>query len=188
MNHVARLLVTGFAAFLVSLSIQPGVAYGQLKMAMVRVDGLSCPFCAYGLEKKLKAIEGVGEVKIDLKAGIAHLWPKEESWIAMEAVKKAVKEGGFTPRAIMLTVEGAVSEETDGETGLTKVVLQVSGTDRNFLLLEDPEGDGPKVMGHVSSGDQVLAAGRLYDHKPVVNGSRLPQGLIVERLELVTGS
>ena len=36
----------------------------------LRVDGLVCPFCAYGIEKKLNAIDGVDEVVIDLNHGL----------------------------------------------------------------------------------------------------------------------
>lgn len=28
----------------------------------IEVAGLACPFCAYGIEKKLRAIEGVGRL------------------------------------------------------------------------------------------------------------------------------
>jgi len=30
----------------------------------VQVDGLSCPFCAYGLEKKLRRVDNVAELEI----------------------------------------------------------------------------------------------------------------------------
>jgi len=33
----------------------------------IRVDGPACPFCAYGLEKKLKRVEGVKDLEIDLE-------------------------------------------------------------------------------------------------------------------------
>lgn len=36
----------------------------------MRVDGLACPFCAYGIEKKLKAIDGVSDIKVDLDKGL----------------------------------------------------------------------------------------------------------------------
>ncbi|MDX1629678.1 MAG: heavy-metal-associated domain-containing protein, partial [Fulvivirga sp.] len=35
----------------------------------VEVDGLSCPFCAYGLEKKLKNLDGVTNIKVDIENG-----------------------------------------------------------------------------------------------------------------------
>ena len=36
----------------------------------LRVDGLACPFCAYGIEKKLGALEGVQSVETNIKDGV----------------------------------------------------------------------------------------------------------------------
>ena len=64
----------------------------------IEVDGLSCPFCAYGLEKKLMELKGVESIDIDLEAGLVIL----ETTIALEEndLRRAVEEAGFTPRAI----------------------------------------------------------------------------------------
>lgn len=35
----------------------------------LHVDGLSCPFCAYGLEKKLGEVEGVQSLETNIKDG-----------------------------------------------------------------------------------------------------------------------
>ena len=67
----------------------------------VRVDGLSCPFCAYGLEKKLLEIEGVKAVKISIDDGEALLTLDKDTEIATETIKKEVKKAGFTPREIV---------------------------------------------------------------------------------------
>ena len=36
----------------------------------MRVDGLACPYCAYGIEKKLKAIDGVQKIDVNLDDGL----------------------------------------------------------------------------------------------------------------------
>ena len=33
----------------------------------LRVDGLACPYCAYGIEKKIKALGGVDKGSIEIK-------------------------------------------------------------------------------------------------------------------------
>jgi len=82
----------------------PQLAYGEMhggqKVVVVRVDGLSCPFCAYGLEKKLKNMEGVDKVEIRIDKGIAIVTMKEGQSVNLEKVKEAVKKAGFTPRKI----------------------------------------------------------------------------------------
>ncbi|MDQ3269572.1 MAG: heavy-metal-associated domain-containing protein [Pseudomonadota bacterium] len=32
----------------------------------LRVDGLACPFCAYGIEKQLSKLDGVARVETDI--------------------------------------------------------------------------------------------------------------------------
>ncbi len=57
---------------IVVLSFLPVIQIrAEISEVTVSVKGLSCPFCIYGLEKKLKRGEEVGDVQIDLRSGIA---------------------------------------------------------------------------------------------------------------------
>lgn len=69
----------------------------------IEVKGLSCPFCAYGLEKKLKEIEGATDVEIDIKEGLAMFRIAENKQPEEEQLRKAVKDAGFTPEAITIS-------------------------------------------------------------------------------------
>jgi len=79
--------------------------------AKVRVDGLACPFCAYGLEKKLKAVEGVTGLEIDLDEGLAIVHFAEDARVDEDVLAEKVREAGFTPRGI------TVEEPSEGTTG-----------------------------------------------------------------------
>ena len=103
-------------------------AQAQVEAISIRVDGLSCPFCAYGLEKKLKKIEGVDEVKINVDKGLADLHHKTGESIAVERLNDAVADAGFTPREITAIVVGTV-EEHEGT-----FVLKNLGSDFIFIL------------------------------------------------------
>ncbi len=59
---VSVFLVLGFLA-------GPGQAQETNAVYALQVDGLACPFCAYGIEKQLLAIEGVQTVETDIKSG-----------------------------------------------------------------------------------------------------------------------
>lgn len=76
----------------------PNISVQQI---IVRVDGASCPFCAFGLEKKLGQIEGVAGVTMDLKGGTATVTFKKGSTVSEQALRQAVEEAGFTPREII---------------------------------------------------------------------------------------
>ena len=67
----------------------------------VQVDGLSCPFCAYGLEKKLSDLDGVDSIKIDIENGMLTLIVQEDKTINEEVIKEKIKEAGFTPGEIV---------------------------------------------------------------------------------------
>ena len=66
----------------------------------VQVDGLACPFCAYGLEKKLKPLPGVTAVRIDYQAGWVDLTLGDGATLEEATIRRAVRAAGFTPRAI----------------------------------------------------------------------------------------
>ena len=36
---------------------------------IIEVGGLACPFCAYGIEKRLKKIDGIAELSVLLEEG-----------------------------------------------------------------------------------------------------------------------
>ena len=62
----------------------------------IEVDGLACPFCAYGIEKKLNASPGVERVETDIKHGVVIVTMDDGAALDETAAKRAVKEAGFT--------------------------------------------------------------------------------------------
>ena len=62
--------------FLIFLGLIP-IAEAQVSRVTVAVDGMSCPFCAFGVEKRLKKVNGVDSVAVDLKSGLVKLTVQE---------------------------------------------------------------------------------------------------------------
>jgi len=77
------------------VSLIAGSAMAQTKH-VIGVDGMSCPFCAYGLEKKLKKVKDVESVTIDLNEGEVVVIAKAGATIKEESLRKAVYDAGFT--------------------------------------------------------------------------------------------
>ncbi len=67
------------------------------------VDGLACPFCAYGIEKRLSAIEGVESVETDVKSGQVVVTLAEGMNLSEEVARQAVEDAGFTLRSLKQT-------------------------------------------------------------------------------------
>ncbi len=63
------------------------------------VDGLACPFCAYGVEKKVGGLEGVEKLDIDIDVGVVAVTMAEGATLDEAAAKRAVDEAGFSLRA-----------------------------------------------------------------------------------------
>lgn len=66
----------------------------------LRVDGLACPFCAQGLEKKLMSLEGTERVTVLLDDSLVRVWTLPGSYVEDDPIEKAVKDAGFLLREI----------------------------------------------------------------------------------------
>lgn len=77
----------------------------EKNLIKVRVDGLSCPFCAYGLEKKFIKNESVENLKIDFDKGLVTFSLKKGKSIDEKTIKKIVKDAGFTPKEVIFPVK-----------------------------------------------------------------------------------
>nr|MBS0038185.1 heavy-metal-associated domain-containing protein [Saprospiraceae bacterium] len=78
----------------------------------VRVDGLGCPFCAYGLEKKFKEVKEISDIEVNLEKGILTYRVPSSQQMEFAEVKKLVDDAGYTP--ISISVErgdGTVEKE-----------------------------------------------------------------------------
>lgn len=65
----------------------------------MRVDGLACPYCAYGIEKKLNAIDGVEKIDIDLENGLVIVNVTDGVKLSDEQMTQLFNDSGFTYRS-----------------------------------------------------------------------------------------
>jgi copper chaperone CopZ len=119
-------LILGLIIFILGIFIE--IAPAEPAKVRVKLDGLVCTFCAYNLEKKLKRVEAVEDLKILVNAGLAELNIKEGKPIDVDGIKKAVKDSGFTPREIHITLKGRI-ENIDG-----RIILRVDNVSDIFIL------------------------------------------------------
>lgn len=94
MNTSAKVLTGMILGLLMQTAWAAGTHYDM------RVDGLACPFCAYGVEKKLKEIDGVSDIKVDLEKGIVSVNAAEGTVLTEEQMKKLFNDSGFTYRSM----------------------------------------------------------------------------------------
>lgn len=72
----------------------------EIQKVEVRVDGMSCMFCAYSLEKKFSGLEFVEKLEINVKEGILSFRIPSDTEFSDEDIEERVRDAGFTPREI----------------------------------------------------------------------------------------
>ncbi len=82
-------------------------AAAQQEVYALYVDGLACPFCAYGIEKELTGLDGVEKVEVDINKGVVVVTAAEGARIPEASLRQAVDNAGFTLRK----VEGPESKQ-----------------------------------------------------------------------------
>ena len=101
-------ILTGTCVFMA------GIALAQVSALTVAVDGMACPFCAFGVEKRLKTVKGVAAVAVNMQAGTASLKAGEGESIHFHEVPNAVKDAGFTAGTMRITASGVIEESDTG--------------------------------------------------------------------------
>lgn len=95
-NHIMSRFVPLLLALLVSF---PALAAKEYAM---RVDGMACPYCAYGIEKKLKRIDGVDaeSIDVDFEAGVVRVTTADEVELTEERMERLFNDAGFSFRSM----------------------------------------------------------------------------------------
>jgi periplasmic mercuric ion binding protein len=80
----------------------------------LRVEGLGCPFCAYGLEKKFKDVKGIKNIKIEIQTGkMTYIVPSENKMTLKDADSRVTK-AGYTAKGIAV-VRADGKKENSGD-------------------------------------------------------------------------
>jgi len=185
-------------------------AHAQVEQLTLRVDGLACPFCAYGLEKKIKKLEGYKSFEVLINEGKTIMDWHADKTLDLGAIHDAVRKAGFTLRGIKGRFVGMVTKEN----GKYMLVLP-SPLKQRFYLYEEValaskthgKGEDEKDSwkhGHEKEGmdealtkpsrellDRAIAdktvlriVGSVHGHKdPVV-----PPSIGIESLEIVSSA
>jgi copper chaperone CopZ len=141
-HSLTALAVVAIVAVVATAPASDAVA--AVQQIVLRVDGLSCPFCAYSLEKKLAEVPGISSLSIDVAEGTATASPTGDAAIEWEQLPLAVEAAGFTPRE--LTVSGQGMVQVDGD---ARKIADLDGTPLFDMeaspLTDDLEADNTPV-------------------------------------------
>ncbi len=91
----ALILAFGFWAPTLAAQQEPAAQEAEPRLIQVTILGMSCPFCAYGVQQKLQKLEGVTDLEVVLETGLATLTLEEDADISNEQLQETVKKAGF---------------------------------------------------------------------------------------------
>ncbi len=163
---------------LIALAMALGVSTASMTRAadvVLRVDGLACPFCAFGIEKKLMDVPAVAGMDILLNDGKVILQLREGERLDAVALNHAIEDAGFTLRKILVeNVIGTLSETDEGE-----LLLESSDPLFAFRLRLDA-GDAVPDATATRGPTRVEVTGELTEYvaepAPLVISSLRPVG------------
>ncbi len=99
----------------IALAFMPLAVTAAQEAYSLTVDGLACPFCAYGIEKQLTALEGVESIEIDIDEGTVLVTTAEGAEIDEADFEQAVDDAGFTLRKVeQVRIDSGGLEKGDG--------------------------------------------------------------------------
>jgi len=94
-----RQMTTLIRAAVVALALLlPATAFAAQTQYQLKVDGLACPFCAYGIEKQLTRTDGVKNIDVDINAGIVTVTMADGANMTKDQASWIVEDAGFTLR------------------------------------------------------------------------------------------
>lgn len=149
-----KLLSVTLAALVILLA---GVAQARVSSLQVAVDGMACPFCAFGIEKKLKKVAGVSSLVIDMQEGTVSLTAEPGQSINFSQIPDAVRDAGFTPGTIKIVANGTITLDAGRQ-------FQLNIDGRNLQLVET-KNLGTQLRSAAQNGKPVTMRGILHERK-----------------------
>ncbi len=179
--------LTLFLGLLITILISYHPAYAEIQSVEMQVDGMTCPFCVYGIEKKLKALGEVTDARSNLKTGIVDIEIKKDAALDIEKLNKAIIESGFTPGKIKIIAIGELLEY-DLE-NKEYIVLKVTGSDQLFLLTSNSIHDNQEFLNEKTIKElekatddgkkEIIVSGYVHTHT-----AEVPPALSVDSFEI----
>ena len=144
------------AALLLFIS-SPSPSKAEILEGELEVFGMTCPFCGFGIEKKLRAVPGVSEVTIFLDDGRIQLAFSPGNDAVPDDIEGAVEKAGFKLSTLWLTIQGTFAEDD------SQPVL-VAGRKARFLLLDEKRrealsGDALQRLQAAARSGTVVVSG-----------------------------
>lgn len=89
-----------FVSAVLGMLIATAVLAEVVQVVEVKIKGMTCPFCVYGIEKNLSQMPGVEQVQVSLEQKRARVTMQPGATADPEGIKKIIQDAGFTPESV----------------------------------------------------------------------------------------
>tara|TARA_R110000782_G_scaffold20726_7_gene56070 strand:+ start:863 stop:1153 length:291 start_codon:yes stop_codon:yes gene_type:complete len=96
------------------MTLLASAAWAEDSHYLIQVEGLNCPFCAYGIEKQLEKLDGVEDAETELALGQVAVQVTEGTTLSEDTVREIIRDAGFTFKR-MVRHEGPASLRGDNQ-------------------------------------------------------------------------
>ncbi len=160
-HRVPRLLPLPAALLALLLVLPPLAGRAEILYSELRINGLVCPFCAFGIEKRLRDVEGIERVTVLLDEGVVQLGFAERNGVTFGDLREAVSAAGFKLSGLKVEVRGGIEAGDGGK-------ILVAAPDLRLRLVNDSaEEPASERVTRFGSVERI--------------GSNLPDLLVEER-------
>lgn len=101
MDTMDNMTRTSFKTFIsILLVVTTFFCYGaNQKRIVYKIRGMTCQFCAYGLQKKIGRVTGVKSVSVSLRHHVAYIILKPGSYSKnlVKKIDQSIKDAGYSP-------------------------------------------------------------------------------------------
>lgn len=94
-----QFLITMTSVFLFPLT----VLATELQVIDIDIEGMSCKFCAYSVQKKMTKLPYVNKAEVNIETKKAHIEITEGKIFNLEELKQKVIDSGFKPVKVTLS-------------------------------------------------------------------------------------
>ena len=86
---------------LILLVILGSFLFAEVKTAIIKIDGMTCPLCTTAIKRSLKKLDGVIKAKVRLNTQKATVKYNDKS-VSKKELIDAIKRVGYTGRILLI--------------------------------------------------------------------------------------
>lgn len=98
---LSTIIVLFSLLFISSTAFSKGADGAPSDSYEMNVNGMTCPFCVYGIEKKLNKLAHVKKARVSLKQKKVQIEMEHGQIFNEDEVRKVITDSGFTPGKLL---------------------------------------------------------------------------------------